>query len=93
MNEEKFEKITYYKIGESDEMWLYSTIDQNQMTHHLVLTLIDNVPEIEEVLSDDDIKSKISVEPQIIESGSLEYIRFIAIKDVAEKNILDQIKM
>lgn len=93
-NSEK-EKIYYYKFGSSDEMWVYATanaIDGEKIFEYHILTLIDNIPEIEDIESPLSMLKNISKPPTIIEEGTLEYIRFIAIKDIANKKLLEQFK-
>jgi len=95
MKEEKIDKIYYYKFGQADEMWVYATtnnIGGDKIFNYHSLTLIDNIPEIEDIESPLNLLNNISKNPTIIEEGSLDYIRFIALRDIAKKNVLKQIK-
>ena len=95
MKEDNSEKILYYKFSDSDEMWIYanqSNVDEEKKFNYHILTLIDNIPEIEDIESPLNMLKNIEKNPKVIDDGSLDYIRFIAIKDVAKKKIVNQFK-
>ena len=95
MKEEKLDKIYYYKFGQADEMWVYANTNNlggDKIFEYHILTLIDNIPEIEDIETPLLMLKNISKAPTVIEEGSLEYIRFMAVRDIASKNVLNQIK-
>ena len=76
------------KYNENDqEVWFYSTDNQNSLNRYkyYMLWLQNNHPELREVDNAMRVLQDFKSEPEDVNEDTLEYIRFLAIKDYAEK--------
>ncbi|MBR1416434.1 MAG: hypothetical protein IJ572_01285 [Bacilli bacterium] len=88
----KISDVLYYTIDNND-YWIYSlkNIEDNFYKYYL-LSMEDNNPTITDITNPIDFLQKLNITPVEIYENSMEYIRFLAIKNIAEKKLLNVIK-
>ena len=87
----KITNVLNYRIEDS-EYWIYSTLIDNDNYKYYLLTLNDNIPSISDIKSPLELLQNIGVTPTEIYENSIEYIRFLAIKNIAENKVLYKMK-
>lgn len=86
------------KYGEDNNaFWIYSikgNDDNSDIFYkYYILRIKDNVPMIEDIKNPIATLQNINIQPQKILEGTIEYIKFMAIKEIADKNIIKKIRM
>lgn len=95
--EERISSILYYKIDKT-EYWLYSEIISdneygvNKVYSYSLLSYDGKNTYLENVKNPLNILENLKVKPREIVNNADEFIRFYAIKNVHEQNVMDRIK-
>ena len=88
MNKSREHITDVIKFSENDqEVWFYSTDNLNDINRYryYMLVLKNNVPSLEEIDNAMQRIQDFSSDPEDINENSIEYVRFMAIKEFAEK--------
>lgn len=91
------EEITeVLKYDESNnEIWIYSVKNSNHddiFLRYYMLIVSNNIPVIKNIKNPIETLQNIKTQPTNVHSDSLDYIRFLALKEIADKNILNKIR-
>ena len=88
-------EVLKYDDGKN-EFWIYS---ESETSNHLpiyykyyMLFLKNNVPSIQDIKNPIETLQNINIESKNIYEGSIDYIKFLAIKEIAEKNVVEKIR-
>ena len=89
LNNEQIYSVLKYSY-DNNETWIYSTIknnDINESHNYYLLSIIDSYPVITDVENPIDTLKQMQSKPINIKNDPAEYMRFIALKTLAEKDI------
>lgn len=88
-NKEKIYNVLKYSYNGTDS-WIYSTIKNNNIDEshkYFLLTIKDGYPTIMDVENPIDTLKQMQSKPISIKNDPYEYMKFIAMKNLAEKDI------
>ena len=89
INNEGIYSVLKYSYNNED-VWIYSTIidNDNDSSHKYYLLYInDNYPKIIDVINPIDTLKQFKTKPTNIKNNPYEYMKFLAMKNLAESNI------
>ena len=79
----------------NNEIWIYSVKNSNHddiFLRYYMLIVSNNIPVIKNIKNPIETLQNIKTQPTNVHSDSLDYIRFLALKEIADKNILNKIR-
>ena len=92
---ERIDKILKYKYEDQD-VWIYSIKDEDDnksvLYKYYTLFLKDKIPVIIDLENPVETLQNINIAPTYVQEGTMDYVIFMAYKDVAERNIMEKIK-